>query len=219
MNSRSIGPAAVLGVLVPAAFACLIGAHPAAAFSLKAPVQAVENLLTRVRQIAQPAKQPAPTAASPAEAEHRSLSAGSGAAPGKPDGATARAARPDSADNAILEEVLLSPEPYHYQTVGRRDPFVSLISDDAGEAGAADASREKLFVRGILWAENDRFALVENSAGSSYILRQGDRCGRYTVTRIQPDAVVVYSSEYGTGKTEVLPLSDEKGSNHESSAP
>ena len=70
-------------------------------------------------------------------------------------------------------------------------------------------------MRGILWGDNDRFALVENGAGNSFILRQGDRCGRYTVTSIQPDRIVVSSTLYGVGKSETLVLTDQKGSKHE----
>jgi hypothetical protein len=67
-------------------------------------------------------------------------------------------------------------------------------------------------VRGILWGENDRFALVETSDGRSLILREGDRFGPYEVTRVDPDGIVVYTSEFGVSRTMRLPLAEWKGS-------
>jgi hypothetical protein len=73
----------------------------------------------------------------------------------------------------------------------------------------------QLSVVGILWGEHDRFALVEDGGGSSFILREGDRRGDYTVTRVNPDGVVLYVSEFGVGKTIRLALApQEKGKEH-----
>ena len=239
-------------------FAGLLWAAPAAAFDWKAPVQTVEHLLDRARQIARPGgiavapgdpaqsrptTAPGPVANPAANKPATGRSASTPGAPpvGPPVGPpaptpssgqeaspapsreshaaeTRAAAEPaplDSAETVLLEKILLSPEPYSYQTAGRRDPFVSLVDDgDGGDGNTDSAKDEQLTVRGILWGENDRFALVENGAGSSFILRQGDHCGRFTVTRILPASVEVYSSQYGVGKTTKLPLNEEKGSKH-----
>lgn len=113
----------------------------------------------------------------------------------------------------LLDEILLSPEPYAYQSIGRRDPFVSLVSEEWLEEHADEAIElEEFVVVGILWGEHDRSALVEGIRGNSMILHEGDRLGRYTVSRIEPDAVLVYTPEYGVGRTERLSLTEWRGS-------
>lgn len=118
----------------------------------------------------------------------------------------------DSVDAGLLDEVLLTPEPYYYQNVGRRDPFQSLVgdSDDALDPQEELLPRD-VVITGILWGEKDRFAMVETRLGTNHILREGDRLGRITVRQIHQDAVTVYASEYGVGKTVRLPLTEWKG--------
>jgi hypothetical protein len=113
---------------------------------------------------------------------------------------------------ALVDEILLTPEPYVYQSIARRDPFVSLVSEDyLAEHEEEVVNLSDFTVRGILWGERDRFALIEGSDGSSYILREGERLGSYTVSRIEPEAILVYISEYGVGRTERLALTEGKG--------
>lgn len=117
---------------------------------------------------------------------------------------------------ALMDEILLTPEPYVYQSVARRDPFVSLVSADYLAEHTEEAVNLADFtVRGILWGERDRFALIEGSDGSSHILREGERLGAYTVSRIEPEAILVYISEYGVGRTERLALTEGKGNRNE----
>lgn len=108
---------------------------------------------------------------------------------------------------AVLGDLLLSPEPYYYETAGRRDLFESLISEGFRDANPDPkmVSRE-LQVVGILWGENDRFALLESGEGKSLILREGDALGDGTVARILPDRVIVHITEYGTSRTRILPV-------------
>jgi hypothetical protein len=122
---------------------------------------------------------------------------------------------PAEADSSVIEaldEIILSPEPYDYGEQVRRDPFVSLVGDGYLEEHPDDKTPLSEFsVRGILWGENDRFALVEDAQGASFIVHEGDRLGRFSVTRIEPDGIVVYSTEYGVGRTERLLLKGLKG--------
>lgn len=138
--------------------------------------------------------------------------------PGMPGSGETEAAGTAPEDSASgrpdgLDGILLSPDPYYYQSLGRRDPFASLIDEDylAEHVEEILTSRD-LVVTGILWGENDRFALVETTTGRSVILRDGDQLGPFTVTRVEPEAVVLYRSEYGVGKTIRLSLAEGKGS-------
>lgn len=111
-----------------------------------------------------------------------------------------------------LDDVLLRPEPYFYDGLGRRDPFVSLVTDEYMESvREEDRLRpDDLAVVGILWGDGDRFALLETAEGRSLILREGDEYGSATVTRIHPDGVVLFVNEYGVGRTIKVGVSDAK---------
>jgi hypothetical protein len=111
-------------------------------------------------------------------------------------------------DSAALQDLTLTPEPYYYESVGRRDIFVSLVSEEykAEAAETARPSSGELRVVGILWAENDRFALVESEDGKSRILHEGDSLGDGTVVRVLPDRIVVHVNLYGTSRNVTLPL-------------
>ncbi|MCC7141710.1 MAG: hypothetical protein IT349_06360 [Candidatus Eisenbacteria bacterium] len=139
---------------------------------------------------------------------------GPGASPSNPTpGGSAGGAAPDSAAQAgMLDEILLSPEPYYYETVGRRDPFVSLVSDAYIESSEEEdrTGPDDLTVVGVLWSDTDRYALVETPEGKSMILREGDRYANASVTRVSPEGVTLYVSEFGVGRQVRLQVIDAK---------
>jgi hypothetical protein len=115
-----------------------------------------------------------------------------------------------------LDDLLLVPEPYYYESMGRRDLFVSLVSRDSREIETGGIpSSDELVVVGILWAENDRFALAEAADGTSMILREGSRVGDGTVLQVLPDRIVIHVTAFGTSHDVTLPLV-QGGSFHES---
>lgn len=118
-------------------------------------------------------------------------------------------------EGGLLDEILLSPDPYYYESLGRRDPFVSLVAGE-GDDDTDDEDRERpenLIVVGILWGDGDRYALVETMEGRSLVMREGGRYGTATVTRINPDGIVLYVNDYGVGRTVQLQVSEgRKGS-------
>jgi hypothetical protein len=187
--------------LIPVLVLAFLGgvAGDARALDMSAPGRLIGKLL---------GKNAAPEAAKPAPEARRA---------GRPDAETAEpglpaAAPADSSALEALDEILLSPEPYAYGDPGRRDPFVSLVGDDYLEEHPDDKTLISDFaLRGILWGENDRFALVEDAEGASFILHEGDQLGRFSVTRIEPDAVLFYGAECGIGRTERLLLKELKG--------
>ncbi len=100
--------------------------------------------------------------------------------------------------------------------MGRRDLFVSLVAESDGtvDPNARPGSKE-LEVVGILWAENDRFALVETGDGRSLLIREGSMLGDGRVLSVLPDRVVVHVTQYGTSHNVTLPLK-QGGSSNES---
>ena len=57
----------------------------------------------------------------------------------------------DSTDvtSGLLDDALLAPDPYYYESLGRRDPFVSLVMED--ESTKLDLGPNTIWVVGILW--------------------------------------------------------------------
>ena len=111
--------------------------------------------------------------------------------------------------SGVLDEILLSPEPYYYESLGRRDPFVSMVPSEE-DADSDYLDRESIAVVGILWGDRDKFALVETADGKSAILREGDTFRDATVTSIQRDGVVLFVNYYGIGRTLRIPLTEGK---------
>lgn len=127
-------------------------------------------------------------------------------------GGASGAAADSVAQAGMLDEILLSPEPYYYETVGRRDPFVSLVSDAYIESSEEEdrTGPDDLTVVGVLWSDTDRYALVETPEGKSMILREGDRYANASVTRVSPEGVTLYVSEFGVGRQVRLQVIDAK---------
>jgi hypothetical protein len=103
-------------------------------------------------------------------------------------------------------------EPYHYTRLGRRDPFGSLLSGEFvadGEPGLVDIGDMKLV--GIAWDQSDRFAMVEDSRGFGYALRQGDPIRNGRVMRIDRKGVTFVQSMAGESSTVTIELPIQEG--------
>lgn len=123
---------------------------------------------------------------------------------------------PDSAGNSatpadslmmdigeVLDDLLTS-QPYFYQSAGMRDPFKSLLDGEGSSSEGGLHGIEDLIVVGILWAEHDRFALVETHRGQHMILRQGDPIRNGRVIEVLLNGLKVRYSHYGVFKTVTL---------------
>ena len=113
-------------------------------------------------------------------------------------------------ESGMLDDILLTPEPYYYESLGRRDPFKSLVADKS-EEDEDRLSKDSITVVGILWGDNDKVALTVLADGTSMILREGDRVRNASVTSIRRDGIVLYIDNYGIGRTITIPLTEGKG--------
>ena len=136
-------------------------------------------------------------------------------------GVQSRPGTPAAADNgAVAPAFTQEPEsdptdrlahwvrkPYYYASLGRRDPFGSLVSGDFesdGEVGLVDVGDMKLV--GIAWDEIDRFAMVEDSRGFGHALREGDQVRSGKVLRIERDSVTFLQTSAGESTTITIEL-------------
>jgi len=98
-------------------------------------------------------------------------------------------------------------EPYIYTSLGRRDPFGSLLSGEFvgdGEPGLVDVGNLKLV--GIAWDQADRFAMVEDPRGFGYALREGDPVRGGKVLRISRTGVTFLQTMGGESNTITIEL-------------
>ena len=96
---------------------------------------------------------------------------------------------------------------YFYQSYGKGDPFQALVDGDFEQKGAAelvDVNSAKLV--GVMWGQDDRFALVEDGDGFGYILRVGDQVRNGRVVSIRKGSLTAQVTLYGITSNVVLKL-------------
>jgi hypothetical protein len=103
-------------------------------------------------------------------------------------------------------------EPYYYASLGRRDPFGSLIQGEFlgdGEVGLVDVGNIKLV--GIAWDDLDRFAMVEDGRGFGFVLREGDAIRGGRVSKIERESVTFVQTTAGESSTITIQLPIREG--------
>lgn len=113
------------------------------------------------------------------------------------------------APGAALASHLDEQLTYQYETVGRRDPFQPIVGgtfvpSDLGGDAPMDIGGVK--VVGIVWGDEDKFAMVEDARGQSNVLRVGDRIQNGVVTGLKKDGVIVTLTVDGQSQTVTIPL-------------
>jgi hypothetical protein len=98
---------------------------------------------------------------------------------------------------------------YQYNTLGRRDPFQSMLEGEfvgADVGGDAPPDIGGLTVVGIVWGDSDRFALCEDARGNSHILRKGDKVMNGFVQELKRDGVVMNLTVDDQSESVTIPL-------------
>ncbi len=123
----------------------------------------------------------------------------------KPDStATPAAATPTVTPSG---KVVLRENLYYYDAFNRRDPFRSLIDGAFNQSDRMDTvNLSAVQLVGIVRGEVDRFALLEDASGYSYILRVGDRVHNGSVVSIGEDELVARVTNFGQTTTVRLRL-------------
>ncbi len=120
------------------------------------------------------------------------------------------AAQPDSANAAAVTppaKVVLRENLYYYDAFNRRDPFRSLVDGAFNQSDRMDTvNLSAVQLVGIVRGEVDRFALLEDASGYSYILRVGDRVHNGSVVSIGEDELVARVTNFGQTTTVRLRL-------------
>jgi len=98
---------------------------------------------------------------------------------------------------------------FFYQSFGKDDPFKVLVSGDYEQGNAAEqVDINSATLVGVMWGQDDRFALVENGDGFGYILRVGDRVQHGRVVSIRKNSITARITLYGISNRVVLKLEE-----------
>jgi len=106
----------------------------------------------------------------------------------------------------------LREKKYYYNAFNRRDPFRSLIVGDfisERRMSPVDVGRVELV--GVIKGDLDRFALLEDNKGFSYILRVGDRIKNGAVVSIGDKSMVARVTNFGQTRKYTLHLARAEG--------
>jgi Tfp pilus assembly protein PilP len=97
---------------------------------------------------------------------------------------------------------------YSYQSGGRRDPFLTLVSRESGKPaaravvsavpkrgeGVAGLLVSDITVRGVVQMDNRLVALVQGKDGRTYNVHQTDKLADGTVKAVTPEGLVITQS-------------------------
>lgn len=96
---------------------------------------------------------------------------------------------------------------FFYQSYGKEDPFKVLVAGDFEQKTAAElVDINSASLVGVMWGQDDRFALVEDGEGFGYILRVGDRVQHGRVVSIRKNSLTARVTLYGITNEVVLKL-------------
>jgi hypothetical protein len=120
---------------------------------------------------------------------------------------TDSAAATPGSEPAPAGDLTYRRERYFYAGTGLRDPFGSLVS---GNFVSDDTERlpdvGSIDLLGVIWGENDKFAMVEDKEGNGFVLRVGDPVVNGEVAGITRESLTIRQHFFGTSTTVTLKL-------------
>jgi Tfp pilus assembly protein PilP len=96
------------------------------------------------------------------------------------------------------KKVMLRESSYYYSAFNKRDPFSSLIVGDFVKNKKMDpVDLNSVELVGVVKGDLDRFSLLEDENGFSYILRVGDQVKNGSVVAIGDKSLVARVTNFG----------------------
>ncbi len=114
-----------------------------------------------------------------------------------------------SSPSARAKKTKLRENSYYYGAFNRRDPFRSLVSgtfERDSRMELVDIGSVELV--GVVRGDLDRFALLEDEKGFTYVLRVGDRVRRGTVIAIGENTLTARITSFGQTRKVTLHMVD-----------
>jgi hypothetical protein len=120
---------------------------------------------------------------------------------------TATSSTSAASESKSQKKVKIRENSYYYSAFNRRDPFRSLIVGDfVSEKKMTPVDMGRVELVGVVKGELDRFALLEDDKGFSYILRIGDRVRNGSIVAIGDQSMVARVTNFGQTRKLTLHL-------------
>ena len=106
-------------------------------------------------------------------------------------------------------DTLFRKETYVYRSIGRRDPFRSLVTkkgEGSGQTDVGTLDASNVTLTGIIWGASGKLALVHDTQGVGYVLKSGDKIIGGSVYAITDSSVVFEQGDPGQTVKFIVPL-------------
>ncbi len=101
---------------------------------------------------------------------------------------------------------------FFYQSYGKDDPFKVLVDGNYQQMEANElVDINSAHLVGVMWGQDDRFALVEDGEGFGFILRVGDRVRSGRIVSIRKNSLTARVTLYGITNKVILKLEKTEG--------
>ncbi len=101
-------------------------------------------------------------------------------------------------EDTVDDDLLMAREKYFYSSFGRRDPFSSLLAGKFASTGEGDLlDVGEMSLVGVVWGDEDKFALVQDSRDRAHTLRVGDRVVNGKIIQITRTSLTVQHYFFG----------------------
>jgi hypothetical protein len=112
------------------------------------------------------------------------------------------------------EDVLMKRERYFYSSFARRDPFASLVSGGFASTSGSDLlDIGEISLVGVVWGDDDKFAVVQDVRKHVHVLREGDRVVNGRVVKVTRTSLTVQHYFFGETANVTIQMSQGEGSN------
>lgn len=112
------------------------------------------------------------------------------------------------------DDLTVSRERYFYSSFARRDPFASLLKGKFASTGEGDIlDVGEITLVGVVWGENDKFAVVQDKRNNVHTLRVGDRVVNGKVIEITQTTLTVQHYFFGETANVTLQINEGEGAN------
>jgi hypothetical protein len=134
--------------------------------------------------------------------------------PAEATGSKVEEAPAPAAPSAPADDVIMQRERYFYSSFARRDPFASLLSGDFAAASGSDLlDVGEITLVGVVWGQDDKFAVVQDVRKHVHVLRVGDRVVNGKVIKVTKTSLTVQHYFFGETANVTIQMSQGEGSN------
>jgi len=119
---------------------------------------------------------------------------------------------PEVREETPSDDLLMRRERYFYSSFARRDPFGSLVSGSFASTNAGDLlDIGELSLVGVVWGDDDRFAVVQDRRSHVHVLRVGDRVVNGKIIKVTRNSLTAQHYFFGETANVTIKINQGEG--------